>query len=288
MASCATGALLLPFAQPLHPTLRDAEEVRAILERKVPPELAVQIVSLGYSPWVAKRRADECIFYPDYSSPDENHCVAVLHLASERVPDDDGDDGNDDNGRRRVVPRRVIFQTSAAYGGWVSDRSSYFAKEEDAFRNSHARFDASILRPLSPSPSSSSSSSSSRGAERQGTGQDMLPPLEIAVSDCWWEPRAAADALREKGWEFVEAEDGRIEWRVCNNSEAHREWQDYKVEWTRGLRADSKDDDRVGKGAGFVELLKPGYIVVLWARTGLRSWCSKVRAATIEIEYELP
>ncbi|KAI1805912.1 hypothetical protein F4811DRAFT_193709 [Daldinia bambusicola] len=282
MAPCTTGLLSpLPFAQPFHPTLRDAEEVRALLERRVPPELAIQIVSLGYSPWVAKRRADERIFYPDYSSPDENHCVAALYLASERVPDEnDGCGGRS----RRVVPRRVIFQTSAAYGGWVSDCISPFAKEEDSFRNSHAHFDASILRPISPS----SPSSSSPGAEGQGAGLDVLPPLEIAVSDTWWEPRAAADALKEKGWEFVAAEDGRIEWKVCNNSEAHREWQDYKVEWTRGVRADSKDDDREGKGVGFVELLKPGYIVVLWARTGLRSWCSKVRAATIEIEYELP
>ncbi|KAI1482883.1 hypothetical protein F4774DRAFT_253015 [Daldinia eschscholtzii] len=252
----SSAASPLPFAHPFHPTLSDAEEVRTILEHKVPPELAIQIVSLGYNPWLAKRRDHKGDYYADYTKPDAKHCVASLYLTSECIPNDG----------HRVVPQRIIFQTSAAYQGYITSDG------KDGLLNSHTRFDASILRPLSP--------------KVEGTGQDVS--LEEALSDTWWDPMSAGDALREKGWDFVAAEDGRTAWRVCNNSEAVTEYQDYKVEWTRGVQTPTEDDEPLGRGEGFLELLKPGYIVVLWVRTGLRCWCNKVRAATIEIEYELP
>ncbi|KAF3061512.1 hypothetical protein GL218_03440 [Daldinia childiae] len=246
----------LSFVHPFRPTPKDTEEVRSILEHKVPPELAIQIVSLGYNPWLVKRKVHEQEYYADYTKPNAEHCVAGLYLTTECIPNDG----------RRAIPQRIIFQTSAAYQGYIAHDG------KDGFLNSHTRFDASILRPLSPK------------AERKG--QDI--PLEDVLLDTWWDPMSAADVLREKGWDFVAAKDGRIEWRVCNNSEAYSEYQDYRVEWGRDVQTEAEDDGPVGKGEGFLELLEPGFIVVLWVRTGLRCWCNKARAATIEIEYELP
>ncbi|KAI8961367.1 hypothetical protein F5Y11DRAFT_326356 [Daldinia sp. FL1419] len=246
----------LSFTHRFQPTLKDAEEVRSILEHKVPPELAIQIVSLGYNPWVVKRKFHEQEYLPDYSKPDAEHYVAGLYLTSECVPDDG----------RNVVPRRVIFQTSAAYEGYTASHG------KDSFLNSHTRFDASILRPLYP----------------KTDGKDRDSPLEDVFRETWWDPESAAEALRERGWCFVAAEDGRIEWSVCNNSEASNDFQEYEVEWTRGVQGEVDDCFGLpGKGDGFLELLKPGYIVVLWVRTGMRCWVNRIRAATIEIEYEL-
>lgn len=72
--------------------------------------------------------------------------------------------------------------------------------------------------------------------------------------------------LRDKGWDFVEAEDGRITWRMCNIIMASSMYRDYRVEWARGGQEELEDERTIGTGEGFLELLEPGFIVVLWAR----------------------
>lgn len=76
--------------------------------------------------------------------------------------------------------------------------------------------------------------------------------------------------LRERGWDFVQAADGRIAWKVCNNITASNQYRDYRVEWRRGFQAEDVDEMAVGRGEGFLELLEPGFIVVLWARAQVR------------------
>ncbi|KAI2618050.1 hypothetical protein GGS26DRAFT_391730 [Hypomontagnella submonticulosa] len=259
---------ILPYTQLYHPTILDAERARLLLQTglqptSLPPELAIHIVSLGYNPWGAYRRVCELQFeagrHPgEWDGNGDAFSVAGLYLSTGRIPR---------GGNRTVVPERVVFQTRAADQGWATWGG------EGTFGNSHTWFEASILRPIP-------------GTEGVGTGRDG-PLEEVFAGETWWDVRAAGDALREKGWEFVQAPDGRVAWRVCNNITACSDYQNYKVEWKRGVETVVEDEMAVGRGEGFLESLGPGCVVVLWARAQQVYWCNKVQAATIEIEYRL-
>ncbi|KAI1396217.1 hypothetical protein F4819DRAFT_475940 [Hypoxylon fuscum] len=246
---------VLQFSDTFHPSITDAESVIDLLRRKVPFELVIQIFSLGYNPWVAKRRVHEREYRANYNTGDDynsgdGYSVAGLYLSTERIPND----------ARRVLPQRVIFQTRAADQGWATFGG------EGTFENSHTWFETRILRPFPGN-------------------QDVT--LDVSLLPTWWDVAAARGALRESGWDFVEGEGGHITWRVCNNITACSEYRDYKVEWRRGIQTEVEDERAVGRGEGFVELLKPGFVVVLWARAEQGAWRNKVGAATIEIEYSL-
>ncbi|RSL40773.1 hypothetical protein CEP54_016028 [Fusarium duplospermum] len=121
---------------------------------------------------------------------------------------------------------------------------------DGTFENSHTWFDASILRPL----------------DIGNNGQNTA--LEANLRCNLWDAPCARDEIRVHGWEFVEGEDGQIKWRE------------------RGVVAEDVDEMATGTGEGFLELLGPGCIVVLWARAEQAHWVNKVEAATVEIEYD--
>ncbi|OTA67908.1 hypothetical protein K449DRAFT_430014 [Hypoxylon sp. EC38] len=246
---------ILPFRCAFHPTLENAEEVRSILENRVPREIAIEIVSLGYSPWLAKRRVHEERYHTELPRPEAGYSVAGLYLSSERIPVLE----------YKVIPRRIIFQTMAADQGWADFEG------DGTFDNSHTWFEASILHPINPSTQTNS----------------PLPALEDVLVNTWWDVESARSDLNEQGWDFVQREDRQLTWRTCNNITAQREYQDYWVEWIRRVETEVEDERAKGKGEGFLELLEPGFIVVLWARAEQRAWKNRVKAATIEIEYEL-
>ncbi|KAI0379295.1 hypothetical protein F5Y04DRAFT_260119 [Hypomontagnella monticulosa] len=264
---------ILPFTQPSHPTVTDAEKARLLLQDRIqpttlPPELAIHIVSLGYNPWLAHRRVHEWQFQAQRHPEDiDSFSVAGLYMSTARIPGGGGNKG----GTRTVLPQRIIFQTRAADQGWATWGG------EGTFGNSHTWFEASILRPCPGPP----------GAEVNENKEEGGALEEALAEERWWDVRAAREALRERGWEFVEAPDGSVAWRVCNNITARSEYRDYRVEWKRGVETEVEDERAVGKGEGFLELLEPGCCVVLWARAEEAHWCNRVMAATIEIEYKL-
>ncbi|XXH02625.1 hypothetical protein Hte_009004 [Hypoxylon texense] len=260
-------AHVLPFSQTFHATATDVDEVRSVLENKnLPPEFALRIVSLTYHPWLAKRRVHEGKYHVSRSSnskptSDGSH-ITGLYLSSDPIPD---------NGRR-ADPQRIIFQTRAAGQGRAD------AGGDGTFQNSHTWFEASILRPFSQETGGNSQSVAL---------EDALPdPWQTAVTMSLDDDSPRKD-LRRMGWDFVEAEDGRITWKVCHNITASGKYRNYRVEWKKGVQTAGVDETAVGRGEGFLELLQPGFIVVLWARAQQWNSENKVEAATIEIEYEL-
>ncbi|KAK2612299.1 hypothetical protein QQS21_001725 [Conoideocrella luteorostrata] len=239
----------LPYHVPFHPTVQESRIVRHILEKCVPTEIALLIMHLGYSPWLARRRAEA----KEYQSLAPEPNIAGIYLSTTTpIP-------------RGFRSNRIIFQTRAADQGWATFGG------EGTFNNSHTWFDASILRPLAP---------------RAQENEHMV--LEHAMANEWNDIASARDALHERGWTFVVSQDGSITWRVCNNVTAEENHRNYRVEWARGVPTQVENELAEGKGEGFLELLQPGCIVVLWARAEEHLWCNKVSAATIEIELDVP
>ncbi|PHH89926.1 hypothetical protein CDD83_4933 [Cordyceps sp. RAO-2017] len=247
----------LPYTSTFHPTPQTAFGVRELLAHRLPPELAIPIVTLGYSPWLVKRRVEEQSYRADDFSSPSDPSVAGLYLSTEPIP----------LGIGKVIPQRVIFQTRAADQGWATFGG------DGTFHNSHTWFEASILQ-----PSSDRVEDEVRAAALEHDGD---------LSEPWEDAGSATQALRDKGWEFVRGQDGQITWRVCNSITARSKYKNYRVEWRRGLDTEVEDERATGKGEGFLELLQPGFAIVLWARAEQRAWINRVAAASIEIEYEL-
>ncbi|RSL76625.1 hypothetical protein CEP51_009797 [Fusarium floridanum] len=244
----------LPFSESTHTTLAAATQTRQLLADQLLPELARPITSFSYNPWITKRRDDmqeyeaEAMVWGDL----QDYSTAALYLHTEPMP----------TGLKMFTAKRIIFQTRAADQGWATFGG------EGTFENSHTWFDASILRPLD----------TCNNGENSALGANLRCTL--------WDTPRARDEIREHGWEFVEGEDGQIKWRVCNNLTAISEYRNYKVEWEKGVVSEDLDEMAVGTGEGFLELLGPGCIVVLWARAEQAHWVNKVEAVTVEIEYD--
>ncbi|KAF5632702.1 hypothetical protein F52700_6238 [Fusarium sp. NRRL 52700] len=251
---------LLPFSQSSHPTLAAANEARQVLAGLLLPELARPITSLVYNPWLVARRDGR----HDYRAQalnhgfDDEYSIAAWFLSTGPIPKPTTE------GLSTITPQRIVFQTRVADQGWADFGG------DGTFENSHTWFEASILRPVGPS-----------------CQQNESNVHEEALSDIsWWDIADAREDLRAQGWEFVEGENGRLSWKVCNNLTASSDFRNYKVEWRRDIVAAVDDERAIGTGEGFLQLLGPGCIVVLWARAEQRAWVNKVEAATIEIEYE--
>jgi hypothetical protein len=252
---------LLPFSQSSHPTLAAAREARQVLADLLLPELARPITTISYNPWLAARRDDR----HDYRAQalnhgfDDEHSIAAWFLSTEPIPEPTTERLS------TITHQRIVFQTRAADQGWATFGG------DGTFENSHTWFEASILRPNVPSCQQNESN-----VEPEGALWDMS----------WWDIADAREDLRAQGWEFVKGENGCLSWRVCNNLTASSEFRNYTVEWRRNVVAAVDDERAMGNGEGFLQLLGPGCIVVLWARAEQRHWVNKVEAATIEIEYD--
>ncbi|KAF4449585.1 ubiquitin-protein ligase [Fusarium austroafricanum] len=250
----------LLFSQDSHPSLADSGEAHDVIASFLPPELSRPIISLVYNPWLTARRDEVRDYRAVASTPESNddYSIAALFLSTGPIP-------TDPQNLKKAIPQRIIFQTRSADQGWATFGG------DGTFENSHTWFEASILRPWGPN-------------HQQDAGD--VPLEETLASISSWDPAEARDHLRTQGWDFVEGEDERITWRVCNNVTAQSEFQNYEVEWRRNLATEVEDENAIGDGEGFLELLGPGCIVALWARAEQRYWVNKVQAATIEIEYE--
>lgn len=242
----------LPFSETAHPTLADAIETRKLLAHQLLPELARPIASLSYNPWITTRRDDK----KEYEAEPEvgfthDYSVAAVYLFTEPIP----------TGLKMITPKRIIFQVRAADQGWATFGG------EGMFEDSCTWFEASILRPC----------------DTHHNGAHTAP--EGILQKTWWDAPDARDDFKKHGWDFVEGEDEQLTWPVVNLTES-TEFSNYRVEWEKGVvpvdedavgtggeweggvipGVDVDDEYGVGDGEGFLELLGPGCIVVLWAR----------------------
>lgn len=222
----------LPYTQPFHQTPQESLEARRALERKVPAELAGLAVDFGYNPWVVKRNDELCKFATQNRRIPTDPSVTGWYLCTDPLP----------TSYTKIIPQRIIFQTRAADQGWATFGG------DGTFENSHTWFEASIIRPMSPS----------------------TPAGPEGLEDCkhgrWTDVEDARMAINACGWDFAHDPDGRVSWKVCNNITASKEFRNYHVEWRRDVETEVEDERAKGKGKGFLESLTAGSIVVLWAR----------------------
>ncbi|KAI1365651.1 hypothetical protein F5Y08DRAFT_169447 [Xylaria arbuscula] len=171
-------------------------------------------------------------------------------------------------------PKSITFQMDAADQGWADNGG------DGTYHNSHTWFEASILRRPAPADAEAILNIASLAVDG---------PLVEDWSDMqnFPSPLDARHHLRGHGWEMLESGDGSIAWRVHNNVTACREYRRYCVRWEARVPTAVADPRAMGDGKGFLELLRPDDVVVLWARAEQQAWVNKVRAAAIEIEYEL-
>lgn len=70
-----------------------------------------------------------------------------------------------------------------------------------------------------------------------------------------------------------------------NNISTHGKVDSYRVDWIRGDTSPVRNPDAEGSGEGFVELLRPGDVVVLWARAN--TGCTDVvEAVEVAVGYK--
>ncbi|KAI1305067.1 hypothetical protein F5Y03DRAFT_356414 [Xylaria venustula] len=241
------------------PTVDDVINVRRMLTEPgignytVPMEIAVIILSLAsYHPYKSNTKRLKRIYEAnEFWRPGPAASVTGLYLTLATLPVP----------LTVAKPKSITFQTKSADQGWADNGGN------GTYRNSHTWYEASILRPRSEA---------SMAAVLSNT-YDMT---NFAT------PGDAREQLWDHGWDMVER-NGTVVWRVHNNITACREYRHYRVDWVAGVPTKVDDPRAIGDGQGFLELLKPSDVVVLWARAEEQAWINKIREATIEIEYEV-
>ncbi|KAI1114307.1 hypothetical protein F5Y14DRAFT_172207 [Nemania sp. NC0429] len=238
------------------PTVDDVINVRRILtnlgvnNHKIPMEIALMILSFAsYHPYQSSIRESEALYRADtfwLPGPEASIAGLYLTLTTLSVPEDVA----------RV--KSITFQTRAADQGWATFGG------EGTYENSHTWYEVSILRPRSEAPAAAT-----------------LTDTDVEV---FRDPGTARDYLRSRGWAMVE-NNGSVVWRVHNNVTACDRYNYYAVRWTAGIPTQVHDPRAAGDGEGFLELLRPGDVVALWARAEQQAWVNKICGATIEIDY---
>ncbi|RWA04784.1 hypothetical protein EKO27_g10324 [Xylaria grammica] len=241
-----------------NPTVEDVIDVRSTLtalgigNNTIPMEIALMILSLAsYYPRQSNSRQEGAIYVANQfwsSGPWATVTGIYLTLATLSVPS------------TTARAKSITFQMRAADQGWADNGG------HGTYHNSHTWFEASILRPRSEA---------STAAVLSNTVMGNFPT-----------PREARDYLRDHGWDMVDR-NGVVVWKVHNNITARSVYNSYRVDWVAGVPTKVDDPQAMGDGQGFLELLRPDDIVVLWARAEQQAWVNKVQEATIEIEYEV-
>lgn len=226
------------------PAIKDVIEARDILTSlgtkndTLPMEIALMILSLAsYRPRQVTTKAAERVYIANqFWSEGPKASVAGFYFTAPTllsVPD------------TVARPASITFRLKSADQGWATFGG------DGTYDNSHTWFEASILRPSSDSDSSAF---------------ETIAIADLEVPN-FRTPGEARGYLRGHGWDMVENEgDGDVVWRVHNNITACRTYKDYRVEWVAGVPTDVGDPRAMGDGKGFLEMLRSGDVVALWAR----------------------
>ncbi|KAF9263062.1 kinase-like protein [Marasmius fiardii PR-910] len=149
-----------------------------------------------------------------------------------------------------IVPhgqiKSVAFKMVSRDQGW-SDLGG-----EGTYHDSHTWFEASILQRVGRS--------------------DLHLPLVHANGKPVTFGRVfeARPFFLQHGWDFKFADGDKYAWRVHNNITALKSFRQYSVRWVKGAKTAAEEGEGLGSGIvdgkDFVEILRPGNMVVLWAR----------------------
>ncbi|KAL0579204.1 hypothetical protein V5O48_002827 [Marasmius crinis-equi] len=216
----------------------------------LPPELASVIISSAqYYARQVSHRHEKVEFRADmYFDNEINYpAIAGLYLLSSPIPVPDERSGE----IFRV--KSVSFRLRGADQGWATFGG------DGTYHNSHTWFEASILQPVVP-----------------GSDRDTCP-VNLQSDGAILTFRKASDArrsLKQFGLQFRD------------------QLREYDIEWIKGQEVELKEVKTgmgvgLGDGKGFVETLRPGDRVALWARAEQALWKNIVDEATIVIDYEV-
>ena len=77
-------------------------------------------------------------------------------------------------------------------------------------------------------------------------------------------------------------------WHVQSNRVANAEFERHVVEWRSGKVVNFEaEEHNYGSGAGFLTALRPGDRVGLWMRAMYAGWENQLKAASIELTYDV-
>ncbi|KAI0872859.1 hypothetical protein GGS24DRAFT_465714 [Hypoxylon argillaceum] len=270
MAASTPDAVILPpliqgdlqlTKSGFNPTVDDVIEVRRIFTTlgvgnlTVPMEIAVMILALAaYYPRQSSHKQEQINYKANEfwslrgSIPEASVAGIYLAISTLSIP------------RTIARPKSITFQMKSADQGWADNGG------HGTYENSHSWYEASIARPRPEA--------STVEALLNTNGRNFRVPEE------------ARDYFGSHGWDMVERNDSVV-WKVHNNITACMKYRHYTVEWVAGIPTEVGDPRAMGDGEGFLGLLQPDDLVILWARAEEQSWTVNPQQATIEIEYEV-
>lgn len=229
------------------PTSADTLLVRSFLmQLKLPTELALAIIDFAdYYPVVRGHEATELHVA---ASTHRLNSTAVLYAVTDPIPEDT-------NGAR-VRVKNVSFELRSHDQGWGGERGC-----RGTYSGSYTWFEACILRPI---PSL------------------YTDPLRLPYT---FNPQPTAVCLKPVGYMLVPCStSGREEtvvWHIQSNVCADSREMVHRVEWRPGEVQDILPGRGIGKA--FVEKLRPGDRVGVWARALYPGWVNHVKEVSIEV-----
>ncbi|OCK85117.1 hypothetical protein K432DRAFT_67438 [Lepidopterella palustris CBS 459.81] len=255
-------------SSPYNPTPADTLLVRSYLSRlNLPTELALAIID--FAQYYPLARGHTLGNFTIAASTHRLNSAALLLVVSDPIPS--GTKGE------RLKPRSVKFKLRSHDQGWGGERGcrgrvpSHSFHYIGTYSGSYTWFEACILRPL---PTTSTSTSTSR------------PALTLPYT---FNPYPTAVCLRPVGFDLVHcsasSRETAVMWHIQSNVCASSEEKVHEVEWRRGAVQEIEPGKGIGKD--FVEKLRPGDRVGVWARALYPGWVNHVKEVGVEIVVEV-
>lgn len=295
--------------EPHNPTPQDVHVARSLLRRFLPTELVLQILThASYHPTIIASNDTPLILsaippgpprdtpltrgrfrVPQRHQHRPNHGARLYILTSAIPYENKAEDEN-------LRVKRVKISIRSHDQGWGGEPGT-----QGTYTGSWTWFEASILRPTSPpaqhgAGEASSSHDHAQGQQQQQQRLEADDAIFEEVMDRRGSPEDFLDDMRTRfalqPVKRSENEDG-IVWLVQRNLCANSAEREHNIVWPVSASddpdatAEELEERGAGDGRGFVESLKGGDRVALWARAMFPGWENHVASAKVEIEYDV-
>ncbi|KAF2258560.1 hypothetical protein CC78DRAFT_587047 [Lojkania enalia] len=267
-SSCKNSLFSSPnssCAGPHTPSYTEVCIARAILKsQKLPTELVLQILDLAHY-WPERTfhsvAAVEAQVYFRATS------IAKLCLDARLF---EGSLGYMFGGEK-VKPREIEFEVISRDQGWTSQGT-------DGTFHTSSWLEVSILRRQNDYQSS--------------PDEPYSAPLEMVTNRKWRDPGEVQSVIENRGWTLVRRPDTAyhypqesehsIAWYLQGNRVADPSLGIHNIVWSE----DSfQGDEGAGKGEGFIDALKDGDHVLVWARAKWAGWACHVDRVKMTVRY---